>query len=439
MGVRLRPLALALFALAYLTGSAVAEEFTYRVDLQTGAVAAVGPPNVGRQARPANFALGWWKTSPGGRKPAVTVQYDFNARNLWVLDADGQKRMRVSLPTKKGSFIWQVIDDDALAVAWRSSNGHDGDTELSGPEHVWRVGFDRKQAVKRQLGGKTQRATADGFGRILVEGPTALRALDIRTLDVLWTLPRGSDDHTWKAEFCPVSSKRWLVGTSSLVALDATSGEVAWRATVAAEHGDALVGWCLVQGDRALVMWRTGVYARAEKQVVVAYDAATGRVLWSKRFADPAHQAIAVGSDELGVWFSTGIARVDWRDGQILWTLPGVGPSSINRLPDGDWFLPEGGCARVDARTGIVRWRLGEPCLHVGEDLLLTAPLKNTGPNEWTVSLRQSAFSDQRLLREDVVHRYSQFVDEIRASVLDSYRGRDGPDAIVRSELIVLE
>ena len=395
--------------------------FFHRVDLRTGAATKMveleaGRPNLRvRGAAPA----GWWRGAPGGRPRSITVDVDqrfdvrqtdaekaFEARAL-VVSADGIPRLRLPPPDQFGHVLWYVHEGDMLLVAW-SARGRSVrlGVDLAQGRVTWRT------PVKDP---GWEYAHAAGSGRVFVRNERAFEAVEATTGVAVWRLARNDRETGAYLEICQLSGPRWVLGGREIVAIDVGSGTVVWRAG----FGAGLPRWCLAQRDRIFVAWRTGIGSGREQDILAALDAADGRIVWRNPPGAMVDEGIAAGDDGLATWSPSGIARVDSDDGRTMWTLAGVGPTTIEVLANGDWFVPRGGCLRLDARTGAVRWKLGSACARLGETTLFATATTRRGENDATIVLRRFSFDRQKLLREDVVHRYRHFFEMGGSEVVD--------------------
>ncbi len=404
--------------------------FFHRVDLRTGAATKLveleaGEPNLRvRDPSPA----GWWKAAPGGRPRTVNVDVDrrFDPRHTdvekayetraLVVSADGIPRLRLPPPDPYGHLLWYAHEGDMLLVAWSSRAGH------------VRLGVDLSQGrvswSKQLKDPGWESAHVTGSGRVFIRNERAFEAVDATTGAAVWRLPRNDRELGSYLEICQLSGPRWVVGGKDIVAIDADSGKIAWRTAISVPnpgnqpYATGLPRWCLAQANRIFVAWRTGIGV-AEQDILAALDAADGRIVWRNPVGAMVSQGIAVGDDGLATWSPGGIARVDRDDGRTLWTLAGVGPTTIEVLADGDWFVPAGGCLRLDARTGAVRWKLGGGCARLGETTLFASAIIGGGERGAKIVLRRFSFDRQKQLREDVVHRYPHFFQIGRSEVID--------------------
>jgi hypothetical protein len=389
-----------------------ASDFEFRVDLARGTstrVFAWTSPAPDEPIRRGSPEL-WWRPVDGAQL-AMVVRAEDGARPFLVVSADHRERFRLPRPAGRGELLWHALEGDLLVIAWRGSNGRSDETQLSGPEQYWGVDLASGTVLwTRTTGEQTNRALPAGSGRILVYGHDHFTAMDAASGRVLWQLPRTDAAVDPLPEICPIARSRWLVITTEIRAVD-ESGHLEWTVPV----GNRQRSYCRVSGGRAFVAVEGRTSSARHDVVVMALVGASGRVEWQTRAEGPLGE-LALAGGGLALSTASGLTRLDATDGHIAWKLDGFG-SDVQVLRDGDWFLP-GRCARVDAAKGVIRWRLGEPCARVGERLLLTVKLDDLlGRAPCRVSLRQYAFADRHLVREDVVQQYAGYADSGHASV----------------------
>jgi hypothetical protein len=381
-------------------------EFEFRVDLARGTSTRISAwtwPYLDEPIRPGSPEL-WWRPIDGAPL-AISVRAEDGPCPALVLSADHRERLRLPHPAGRGQLVWHALEGDLLVIAWRGSNGRSDETQLSGPEQYSGVDLARGTIVwMRTSGERTERALPAGGGRILVYGPDHFAAMDAASGRVLWQLPRSDAAVDPLPEVCPIAPSRWLVIATEMRAVD-ESGHVEWTVPVGVRQKSV----CRVSGGRAFVAVEARTSSSRHEVAVIALDVASGHVDWQTRVEGPLGE-LALAGGGLALSAASGLTRLDPTDGHIAWKLDGFG-SDVQVLRDGDLFLP-GRCARVDAAKGVVRWRLGEPCVRVGETLLLTVKLDNRwGRAPCRVSLRQYAFADRHLVREDVVQQYADYAD----------------------------
>ncbi|MEM7199026.1 MAG: PQQ-binding-like beta-propeller repeat protein [Planctomycetota bacterium] len=171
----------------------------------------------------------------------------------------------------------------------------------------------------------------------------------------------GGPDRTWR-----------LPRAQPPIALPAEGPTIAWRTTL----DDAGHGGLVAAGGRLF-----GLIRRNDRDVAVAWDTATGAVVWETSLAAPSEVELDYGDGPFATpaidgdraWFvgGTGILRChDRRSGELVWQLdledrfdcprPDRGHAASPLLVDGALILPLGarGASIVafDAATGRVLW-----------------------------------------------------------------------------------
>ncbi len=255
-----------------------------------------------------------------------------------------------------GAMLWLALSAPALGDDWPQWRGadrsgvwrEDGILEVfpeGGLEAVWRTPIN---------GGYSGPAVADGRvfvtdwrpreGSRIREGFERALALNEETGDVLWT-------HEWKVGYAPLQAS-YAIGPRAtptvdgdrvyvagavghVLAFDAAAGDVIWSWN-AQEDGDASVAiWGyssspLVHGDLVIAV----VGAEPDGKVM-AFDKHTGEEVWRALSSDweaGYGQPILVergGVEQLIVWEPRGVNSLDPQTGEVYWTVPWEGVSSL--------------------------------------------------------------------------------------------------------------
>ncbi len=148
----------------------------------------------------------------------------------------------------------------------------------------------------------------------------------------------------------------YAVGATGLLcALDARDGKTMWSRNAAAELGRKVPDWgfaCspLVVGDRVMV---------AVAGWLAAYDAATGRPLWSgsktgSGYSSP-HRAVIAGTEQIVLMNGAGAVGVALTDGQPLWSHEWKSDGIVQPvvLADGDVLIGSG--SGLGTKIGVRR------------------------------------------------------------------------------------
>jgi PQQ-like domain len=420
-------------------------EFEFRVDLARGKSTKLFAWSSPAHDEPIRLGPPepWWRAPTDGapidfevRVESPTELDEANRRPgappALVVSAKHRDRLRLPGPVGRGELLWHALKGDVLLVAWRGSNGRDDEAQLSGPEQYWGIDLARGAVRwRRTSSDQTNQALDAGDGRIIVYGHEAFTLVDAGTGRVVWQLPRAEADADPVPAICPIAHARLLVISSEMRAVDG-AGHVVWTVPMG-PHQSTL---CRASGDRALVAWQPRTSSTSRDVVAMAVDAASGRVAWQTHAEGGLSQVALVGGG-LALGTTSGLTRLDSADGHVVWKLDGFG-SEAQALRDGDWFLPGGPvCARIDAMSGLPRWRFNQPCVRVGESRLLVVDVERRDWTDSRVWLRQYSFADRHLIREDIVQQYSDFADGGYASVSVSA----APDgfAYVRSRWVVFD
>ena len=190
----------------------------------------------------------------------------------------GKKRLVLCLDSAKGNIIWKrELDADAPGKT-HAKNGYASPTCLSDGKRVYAF-FDSPGLVALDLEG-----------------------------NVLWTRPFGPFKGSWNLASSPVLCGENIIlmcdhrGESFLAAISAATGEVAWRTVRRGKESYATPLVIEHGGTKQVVI---------SGQKVIAYDAATGKDLWSCKGLRETCVPTPLYRDAL-VWVTSG------RDGPTL-------------------------------------------------------------------------------------------------------------------------
>src|SRR4029077_14703571 len=95
-------------------------QFYFRVDLATYAVTPLREVDVGSPfPRAKTPSAGWWKPTPGGRKPEIRIKTlekkpftrCAHPHALAVI-ADDEEQLRLPSPARTGELLWYVVQND---------------------------------------------------------------------------------------------------------------------------------------------------------------------------------------------------------------------------------------------------------------------------------------------------------------------------------------
>ncbi len=249
-----------------------------------------------------------------------------------------------ALAAPSGADDWPQWRGPDRSGEWREDGVLDQFPE-DGLEIVWRTPLQ---------GGYSGPAVADGRvfvtdwrpreGSRIKEGFERVLALDEDTGDVLWT-------REWEVGYAPLQAS-YAIGPRAtpavdgdrvyvagavghLLALETATGEVIWSYD-AQEQGNASVAiWGfasspLVHGDLVVAV----VGAEPDGKVM-AFDKRTGEEMWRALSSDweaGYGQPIVVargGVEQLIIWEPQGVNSLDPRTGEVYWTVPWEGASSL--------------------------------------------------------------------------------------------------------------
>jgi outer membrane protein assembly factor BamB len=193
------------------------------------------------------------------------------------------------------------------------------------------------------------------------------------------TVPTVTDEAVYVADRSP------LLGTNSLYAYDADTGDPRWRfdvddspvrappavlngtAYVASADGDLYA----INTDSGGGLWRTptagtpnrlaaadGTVFAAQSDRVTAFDAAEGSERWNRTTGnDTRSVAVDGGRIYVGVAGSDGVTALDVADGSRLWQIPAPGVTGPTVTEAGVFVGDDDGTVRlVNATTGSVEW-----------------------------------------------------------------------------------
>ena len=162
--------------------------------------------------------------------------------------------------------------------------------------------------------------------------------------------------------------------TTDLFAVDLESGAERWRVTV-----DGMDSFPVTVIDGL-------VFANEEDGDVTAFDAATGSVRWSVRFATHARAIFPLAPGIVGFQYqsttpdsSPAIAAVDASTGAISWELPAPAEylataGTMAFVETGDWLTGDSELRAIDGQTGATAWSLPLP----NESVVLAAVREGT-------------------------------------------------------------
>jgi len=203
-----------------------------------------------------------------------------------------------------------------------------------GPKRVWDI------PVK---GGFGSFVTGGGkaYAVVPLDGRETAMAVDRQSGKVLWRAPLGATGYTKGGDrgvpgndggdgprATPVfaDGRVFVFGAHfDLYALDSATGRVVWKHDLLKEFGGRELHWSnaaspLVIGDRVLVA------GGGKGQSLLAFNAATGQVVWKSGSDQPSYATPVPATihGQLQAIFLTarGLAAVDPTDGRELWTYP---------------------------------------------------------------------------------------------------------------------
>jgi alcohol dehydrogenase (cytochrome c) len=198
---------------------------------------------------------------------------------------------------------------------------------------------------------------------------------DVGRLQLAWSRPGGTGQSAW--ETFPIVVGRTMyydTGTDEVVAVDAASGKVRWTYTPEVDFLAGPAGVGAVPVSRGVSYGAGRIYLVTSDARLIALNAGSGAVMWSRRVADPTlgnvlnspgtywHDEIIVGGPAGAAGLHGFVAAYDARDGSRLWRTAMVPPAGTawRRGPGaggGDVWMPP----TVDRRNGTVYVSTGNP------------------------------------------------------------------------------
>ncbi len=239
-----------------------------------------------------------------------------------------------------------AADRSAAGGAWPGFRGahRDGVSPETGLLDVWPEGGPRV-AWRIAAGVGFSGVAVDG-GRAFTlwqkEGEQRLVALDAADGAVLWERTLGAafaNEYGDGPRATPVIDEGRVFAIDAhgrLAAVEAADGREIWSHDLAAELGARIppIGYAstpLVEGDSLLVE------VGAEDGAFVAFDKATGEVIWSSQSDEPAYVspvAVTLRDRRQVVFFSgSGLYALAPGDGRLLWHEPWPAPCPATGIP----------------------------------------------------------------------------------------------------------
>ncbi|MFF3299207.1 PQQ-binding-like beta-propeller repeat protein [Streptomyces sp. NPDC001741] len=227
--------------------------------------------------------------------------YYGSGQYLYALDADD------------GAPLWKYMDDSFHAspvavgdAAYAHMNAFFYVLDPRTGDELWNHGFDRLTSDDVTVVGDT----------LLTHGEKDLIAVDTRTRKETWTYEADSEVETGLV----VEGGKVYFGTKdgALYAVDAASGEEAWRGTFEGKLWDSRLGGG-AGGPEVL----DGTVYFENDGYVSAFDADSGRVLWRKKQKTDEVSSLTAVDDTLLVHDSEGyLSALDARTGKSRWREP---------------------------------------------------------------------------------------------------------------------
>ena len=206
---------------------------------------------------------------------------------------------------------------------------------------------------------------------------------NVHTLRLIWSLDTGSQQGL---EVTPLVNGRYMylsVAPDALLAVDANTGELIWRAEWSVADDPVL---CCGVNNRGAALLDDKVFVGTVDARLLAFDARTGGLLWDKDLRKEnkgysitsaplaIEDKIIVGLSGGGFGLRGVIEAVDAQSGDTLWrtyTVPGPGEPGNDSWGGDSWKT--GGAApwltgSFDPELGLLYWGTGNPApLHNGD------------------------------------------------------------------------
>lgn len=277
-------------------------------------------------------------------------------------------------------------DGVLLAVALNLQNGWEA--------YTTELGRDDGQGYEGRWGSGPRSTPTYADGKLYCLGPTGgLHCLEAKTGRKLWERNLRQDDAGLPgvygyAESPLVHGNRVLVSpggaANTVVALDAGTGRVIWRAQIpgAGEAGCATAALARIGG--------TMQYVKPFAQLLAGVSVDSGEVVWTTKWAPGSVGAMPLVSED-GVFVTSigkggsSLFRIAGREVTPVWSSPYLTSHYMGAIKRGEFLFghsSEAGLVCLDWKTGALRWENKGPGDRLRDGSVLAV-------GDWMISLNE--------------------------------------------------
>ena len=331
---------------------------------------------------------------PPADVPVRIAKADTSKANTSKAPAKETKPVAAPVKTKTQPRLAQAPQVQRVAGGWPEYRGpnRDGISRETG----WFKDGEPKMLWKANVGA--------GFASIVVANGRAYAMGNNNNTDTIYCFDAATGQGIWKMSYpCDLMDKQHEGGPSAtptvddgvvytyskmgqLNAWDAATGKLGWSKNIPREMGGQIPGWGItstpaVYGNSLFVM--TG----APGKCITAFDKKTGNVIWQAGKAGPSYSALQVfewkGAPYLAVYDAEGVKFMDTKNGKVLWSYGWKTSYDVNAaipIIDGDKvFISSGygtGCAMLQSTADEpLLWKNRDMKNHFNASVLLNGAI----------------------------------------------------------------